>query len=162
MSQQSRILLILAVFALGGVSALALLANRYAKALEGHGGTQPRSAPAVSRSSGPAAPEPRWKRDARNRALVQVDSFIAVRERIRAEIDRRGGELSGAADFTSARTRALAEAGMDPAAYTKVRGMFQTWRTGSLDSGDVMATAFEERREQLERLDLGSYEALDS
>ena len=34
MSQHSRILLIVAVFAVGGVSALAFLADRYAKALE--------------------------------------------------------------------------------------------------------------------------------
>jgi len=161
MSQQSRILLILAVFALCGVSALAWLANRYTKAMEGNATPRAAAGQAVTPSSGPAT-EPRWKREARVRALAQIDRFIGVRKRIRAEIDRRGGELPGAAEFTSARTLALAESGMDPAVYTKVRGMFQAWRAGRLDAASVMAGAFEVRRAQLESLDLGSYEALDS
>jgi len=162
MSQQSRILLIVAVFAIAGVSALAFLADRYAKALGGRAGDA--QAPVAGSVSPDAndAPQPRWKREATARALVQVDGFIGVRKRIRAEIDRHGGQLGGRADFTTARTRALAESGMDPAVYTKVRGMFRTWRIGRLDGTSVMATAFEQRREQLAILDLGSYEELDS
>jgi hypothetical protein len=153
-------LLIIAVLAIGGVSALSYMANRYAQVLtqESAGGAPGSTA----RTTTAPVRQPMWQREATARALARVDRFIGVRSRIRAEIDRRGGRLPGAEIFDDLRESALNESGMDLVDYGSVREMFRSWRQGRIDQRNLMAVAFEQRKAELARLDLGEYESLDS
>lgn len=160
MTHQSRMLLIIAVLSIGGVSALMYMANRYVKVVEEQSGA------GSSRSSSGvvSAPvrQPMWKKEATARALARVDRFIGVRSRIRAEIDRRGGAIDGPGAFDDLRASALTESGMTLNDYGGVRETFRSWRDGQQLQSSSMAAAFEQRKAALERLDLGELEALDS
>lgn len=160
MTHQSRMLLIIGVLAIGGVSALSYMANRYAQVLQ----NRPASAATESANRTTPAPvrQPTWKREATARALARVDRFIDVRRRIRAEIDRRDGAVTGVEFFDDLRASALTESEMGLVDYSGVRDMFRAWRLGRLDQNNLMAVAFERRKTELERLDLGEYEDLDS
>ena len=160
MTHQSRMLLIIAVFSVGGVSGLMYTANRYARILEQQPGSGS-SGSAIRTVSAPAG-QFRWKTEATARALARVDRFIGVRSRIHAEIERRNGALPGPGEFDGLRASVLAESGMTLDDYGGVREMYRSWRDGRMTESDVMAAAFEQRRSALERLDLGRYEELDS
>ena len=88
MSRQTRTLLLMLVFALGGVSALAYMAHRYGQMLE-HAEDDPRAAT--------DAPE-----------SVDVENFVAVRRAIKESIDARRGGPVDAALIRVARGSALA------------------------------------------------------
>jgi len=153
-------LVIIAIFSIGGISALMYTANRYAKVLD------KRPATAVSGAlpgtgSAPAR-QPTWKRAATARALSRVDQFIGVRGRMLAEIDRRGGVVPEPQDFDRLRADALTESGMNLNDYGRVRELIRTWRDGQLNESNAMAAAFEQRKAALERLNLGEHEELDS
>jgi hypothetical protein len=160
MTHQSRMLVIIAVVSIGGISALMYTANRYAKVLENHPDSSVSGA-AAGTVSAPAR-QPTWKRAATARALARVDQFIGVRGRMLAEIDRRGGVVAEPGDFDRLRASALNESGMNLNDYGRVRELIRTWRDGQLDESNVMAAAFEQRKAALVRLDLGKHEELDS
>ena len=163
MTHQSRMLLIIALLSVGGVSALMYMAHRYASVLEQQAAAPQQAAPSDSgRQSSVPAREPAWKRAAAARALARVDEFIDVRSRIRAEIDRRGGAMPDQAEFLTVRSGALTATGMGLADYGDMRDLFRSWRRGRLDRSSLMSAAFEERRTELEPLDLGEHESLDS
>jgi hypothetical protein len=159
MTQQSRMLLIILLLSIGGVSALMFVAQRYARVLERQAPAA--AAPAADAAQSAAATESQWRREAIDRALEHVDGFIGVRRRLQAEIDRRGGRLTGPEAFSALRGEALTAAGIDVGVYRTVREQFRSWRSGRLDRHSLMAAAFERRRKILEQLDLGVHEVLD-
>ena len=144
MSRETRILLVMAVLAVGGVTSLALMARRYVKILD----VRPAAA---TRPVAPAAA-----------ALVEVDAFIEVRRTIRRAIDAQSGGGSPAAPLRSARDEGLRRSGMSSDRYARIRTLYREWREGRLAARHPLAYAFEQRRRELGELDLGDYEPLDS
>ena len=127
------------VIALGVVAVLGLgyIAQRYSTVLEG-----------------PRAPVLEARRE--------VDHFIKVRRGMRQQSDSwKSGRARNNA-LTATRDRALLLHGVDPESYAEVRRQYRAWRDGQLGAGTPMATALERRKDELDRLDLGAYESLDS
>jgi hypothetical protein len=137
MHNPTRTILILMVLAVGGLSALGLIAYRYTRLLEGT---------AVSSEE----------------AARRVDAFIRVRRGMRSEIDSWSDGDSHREALTVVRDRALALHDVDLETYAKIRRSYRAWRRGRLRAGTPMAAALEARREDLRKLDLGIYEPLDS
>jgi hypothetical protein len=137
MHSPARTLLILLFLAVGGVSALAFVAYRYAQVIE-------------TDSSVPAE------------AVRRVESFIRVRTAMRREIDSWGGSGPRQRELTLVRDRALALHRVDRESYVEIRGLYRNWLAGRLRAGSTMAAMFEGRRSALGRVDLGAYELLDS
>jgi len=155
-------MIVVLALAFVGVSGLALMANRYGKVLDQRARTG--SGTQSSRKSSPA----QWARGgpselpvSRVSADVLVEGFIVVRRSIRGAIDQVEGRAPRIQEVATARERALVATGMDAGTYVEVRRAYRAWRDGRERTGTPMAAAFEERREVLERLDLGEFEALD-
>jgi hypothetical protein len=154
-------MMILLALAFAGVSGLAFMAHRYGKILEQRAATSDRR---DSRTSSRV----KWTRSgqAGPRASVEsaaglVHGFIVVRRAVRERIDQLDGRLPRTQDVVAARDGALAESGMSAETYAEVRRVYRAWRDGRGRTGTPMADAFEARRNDLERLDLGDYELLD-
>jgi hypothetical protein len=137
MHHTTRTLLILIFVAVAGVGALGYGAYRYARILEGR---MP-STTSLER---------------------RVDAFIEVRRGMRSVIDGWGGGPAQADALMLARDRAILMNRVDPGEYAAVRRQYRAWRAGQLRAGTPMAAALERRRQELARVDLGSYESLDS
>ena len=135
MSRQSRTLLVLVGLGLIGLSLLAYMAHRYGKIAERRG-------PEIEQ------------------ALAQVERFIVVRRAMRLSLDT--GEIEDLGDtLRRSRDQALEPARLDPATYATLRSFYREWKRGKL-AGTSMAAAFEMRRAELKRLDLGEGELLDT
>jgi hypothetical protein len=133
----TRTLLILLVLAVGGVTSLAFLAYRYTRLVE-NGATF------------------------RGETARRVEAFIAVREAMCEEIDSWPGGSPRPAALILVRDRALLLHGLGTVAYAETRESYRSWLEGRLRAGTPMASALEGRRDDLGRVDLGSYERLDS
>ena len=136
MNRETRTLLVLSLLAILGVSSLGYLAQRYSKmALQ--------RAPAVSQ------------------ALVQVDAFIRVRRVLRLTIDTATPATLDES-LRTARDRAIADVGLEPARYEEIREAYRQWRRGRLGLATPIGAALQRRGEELMLLDLGDYEVFDS
>jgi hypothetical protein len=125
------------VLVVGGLSALGFIAYRYTRMLDGTG---------ISTED----------------AAQRVNAFIQVRHGMRNEIDSWHDGDPHRESLTVVRDRALALHGIDLETYAQVRELYRAWRRGRLRAGTPMAAALEKRREELQGLDLGVYEPLDS
>ena len=167
MSRESRLVVILAVMAVIGVSGLMVVANQYRKAL------------AVNTTPGSAAGE-----QASIRAIRLVDGFLAAREAAKAVIARypgkirqltavvtgdfsavQGQRMSANADASSSyrieRFNALSAHRMTYEDYASVRAAWRAWRAGQPVGDPALLAAFQARRTALEDAALGPVEALD-
>ena len=138
MGQPTRTLLILLALALGGISALAFMAQRYARVVDARGG------PSVERE------------------LARVDGFIAVRSAMQREVRSWGRGGPRAEALKLARDRGLLLHGVNREDYAEVREHYRAWREGRQQAGSALVAALERRRSQLRSVDLGPYESLDS
>ena len=137
MHHTTRTLSILGTIAIGGVVALGYGAHRYSRVLE-------RRLP----EDGPVR--------------AQVEAFIAVRRGMRAAIDAAGTGARPVEGLLAARERALAVGPLDTRAYDELRRAYRAWRAGRLRASAPLGAAFERQRRELDRVDLGVYESLDS
>lgn len=131
MSRESRTLAIVLGMALAALAALGYVADRYGRMIG-------------SRASGKPA---------------DVEAFIVVRKAMREAIPAGDGPPDAAA-LKVVRDRALERAGMPLERYVSIRAGYRSWRRGRLAAG-TLANAFDVRRSQLDRVDLGRYEPLD-
>jgi hypothetical protein len=96
-----------------------------------------------------------------------VEAFIRVRAELRRAIDPDGAGPPDQADDTvlaallELRAGALEAAGMDRDEYLRVRKVYHDWRQRALRAGEPLALPLERRRDSLNEVDLGPYEALD-
>jgi hypothetical protein len=137
MHSTPRTLLILGAIAVGGVSALGYGAYRYSRVLE---------------DRLPSAED----------ARARVEAFVEVRRGMRGVIDAGAVAASPAPALAAARDRAIAAGPLDAGAYDELRRAYRAWRAGELRAGSTLGSAFESRRRDLDRVDLGPYESLDS
>jgi hypothetical protein len=162
-----RALIVIAVMAIVGVSALAWMARRYASIVpqptgEGLGG--------AAAAAGPGA------------ALQEVDAFVAVRRPLKAMVseDPRGfRQLAGQAagnpsaggalnenfvlmtNFRMRRQAQLEATGLKLERYAALRAAYRDWKAGRALADAGLAAAFELRRSVLAEVELGDGEALD-
>jgi hypothetical protein len=173
MTRESRILLVIGLLAVLGVTSLLMIADRYRRLLA----AEPRPQRA---SQGEASPELRAAA-----AAEAVERFLVVREVVVRAIgsnreplatttDPRTGELRGdASDEVRAaygRTRAeihrlkaveLGRLGMTEHEYDRLRLAFLDWLDGTEGLDEALRGAFEPQRTRLEDLRLGALEILD-
>lgn len=152
MSPQSRTLLVTVLLGAGAVVALGWIAGRYSALIE----QRERQPPATTRAEA--------DRRASERA---VEAFIRVRAELRRAIDPDGEGPPDQIDDTALpellelRARALEAAGMEQVEYLRVRNVYHDWKRRKLRAGEPLALPLERRRDSLNEVDLGPYEALD-
>ena len=148
MSRQTRLIVILAGMALGGVIALSVVAERYSRGIK-------KSENGTGQTTQQAA----------RVAAAQVDAFVRVRLALRKTIDAgvfddvAPGPLALA--FGAERNRVLSAARFHDADYRELRGHFRKWTQDPASLTDVWRDAFESRREALAGCELGALESLD-
>jgi len=148
MSRQSRLIVILAVMALVAVVALMAVAGRYSRLIDKD---EPRPGQTSEEASGAAA--------------AQVDAFIRVRLKLRETIDTGiFDDIESNARvlaFSAARSRVLSLVRVHEADYRELRQHYRQWVRGPKLLRDVWREAFDHRRDELDRCDLGDLESLD-
>lgn len=140
MSREARTLLVLGLMSLVAVVVLGGMAHRYEKALERRDDTP---ATATHRG-GPWADE--------------LDAFLRVRRALRNAIDRGA---TGEAVLREIRAEALVQIGLSGDDYLRIRELYRRWKSGVAGPADAQLRGLEQRRAELEAVDLGRYEALD-
>lgn len=144
MSRQARLLVLLALFGLGAVLALGIVAQRYARlALDGDDGA------------------PGEENAAHGSGAAGVEAFVEVREAMHRVIAGSGAAGPDPLRLLRARDRALAASSLDELAYRAVRSRYRAWRAGRRELAEPLTSALDGRRARLERADLGVYEELD-
>jgi hypothetical protein len=153
MSREARTLLVLGLMSLVAVVVLGGMAHRYQKALERRDDT-----PAtVTHRGGPwAARSPQRVQDPR--AVDELDAFLRVRRALRNAIDRGA---TGEAVLREIRAEALVQIGLSGNDYLRVRELYRRWKSGGAGAANAQLRGLEQRRAELEAVDLGRYEALD-
>jgi hypothetical protein len=140
MTRESRLIVILLVMAVVGVSGLSVVGNQYRKALTGGAGAARASA----------------------RADELVDGFLAARAAAKAVLARYPGD---AADVSSSyrieREHALTERRMSATDYVTVRAAWRRQQAGQVVTDEALAGAFRSRQADLAAADLGAAELLD-
>ena len=174
MTRESRLLLVIGIMAVVGLTTLFLIANRYRRLVE--------EVPVVaSRDSSDAGGDEQLRRAA---AKELVDRFVAIRAAVAgiaiehrdvlvAAVDPRTGRLRTDATAELAerharavdavrgrRATALDRHGMAEADYDRLRRACLEWWSG-MPVDPLLTREFETRRAQLERLALGPLESLD-
>lgn len=150
MSREARTLLLLGLMSLVAVSVLGGMARHYQKALEGRDDTPATVADRV------AARDPQRVQD--HRAVNELDAFLRVRRALRNAIDRGA---TGEAVLREIRAEALLQIGLSGDDYLRTRELYRRWRSGGDGLADAQLRRLEQRRAELEAVDLGRYEALD-
>jgi hypothetical protein len=152
LSPQSRSLLVIVLLGAAAVVALGWIAGRYSALID------------EREERSPAATEAAADR---RTAEETVEAFIRVRAELRRAIDPDGAGPPDQADDTvlaallELRAGALEAAGMDRDEYLRVRKVYHDWRQRALRAGEPLALPLERRRDSLNEVDLGPYEALD-
>jgi hypothetical protein len=160
-TQQSRMLLLMVIVAIGSVVALMLLAQRYNSILEKRAVTE--------ESSVEGQPVPDIATDSFELGVTEIvrtiDDFIQVRQILGALIE---GEATGETqqENTDVKERleaslkaALGQQGMGEADYRQLSLFYRQWKAGSTALSPILLEAFERRREELAEIDLGEYES---
>ncbi len=137
MSTQARTLLFLAVFAVGGVTVLSMMAQRYGKILQ-----EDHSVDAAARDD--------------------VESFIEIRRSIHSVVTRSGDRPDLARQIRAARDRAVSFSKIDAGRYSRLRSEYRAWREGLSDDSSPYPRVFQEFVDRLREVDLGDHEPLDS
>ncbi len=137
MSTQTRTLLFLAVFAVGGVTVLSMMAQRYAKILQ-----EDHSVDSAVRDD--------------------VESFIEIRRSILTVASRSAGSPELGRQVRAARDRAVSFSKIDAGRYVRLRTEYRAWREGRSDEASPYPKVFQEFVDRLRDVDLGDYEPLDS
>ena len=138
MPNPTRVLVLLLLLALGGVSTLAFMAHRYARIVERRGGTE-----------------------AARQADRRVVAFIAVRQSMGQALRAATDAAAVPAELERARSRALAVWRLSFETYHSLRSDFRAWRAGTAVASSPTTRAFERRRAELLASDLGPYESLE-
>jgi len=166
MSREARLLLVLGVFGVIAVVALGSMARRYRGVLEKREERQTVQAARVDSSRSrmhdrSIAPQIEAARSAR----IEVDSFIRVRrilrESLQVEATTDQAPQASSERLSEAMTPALADAGLTPEAYQRVRGLYRSWKSGAGRVGEPFRSALNGRRADLDGVGLGPYESLD-
>ena len=143
MTRQTRLVAILLVIAVIGVSGLMVVANQYRKALGDHAG-----------------PKGSDSKDAEARAARWADGFLAARLAVRALI-ASSPERPPDDAYRTERMSALTAHGMSYEDYVAVRRAWRAWKASAPVNDPTLAAAFEARRGELEVASLGAAEVLD-
>jgi len=168
MTREARLLLVLGVLAILGVTSLALLADRYRRVLT--------EAPEASRADGsrhvdlPLPPLPPSSEDA-------VARFVAVRKEVVRAVGEHAPGIASAIDPATGRLRSelsevipriadrklsmLARVGLSGTEYDRIRWSYLVWLGGEGGGDETLRRSFESRRAMLEGLELGALEELD-
>lgn len=184
MSRPTRLIAILVVIGLAGISALLLLAHR----LESRT-TEKSVQDLPMKADGPAAPDAASaggaasEEEARTLAPNLVDAFIAVRKaeadvlakhpkktkRLEAALtgdydmvkgQRMSNEMDIVQNFKMARDLTLQKVGLTESDYERTRDAWRAWTKGGTVTPEL-AAALEARRADLEKAGLGGLEVLD-
>jgi hypothetical protein len=172
MTRESRLLLIVGLLAILGVTSLALIADRYRRLL-----TEP---PGASRSDEsrrvefPLPPVAPSSEDA-------VTRFAAVRKEVKRAIDDNSRAIESAVDPATGLLKAdareelnrvipriadrklsmLARVGLSGEEYDRIRRAYLAWLRGEGGLDEGLRRSFESRRSRLDELELGALEELD-
>jgi len=168
MTRESRLLLVIGVLAILGVTSLAVIADRYRRVL-----TEPPESPRVDdrrRGDLPLGSTAPSSEDA-------VARFVAVRKEVRRVVDENASGITSAVDPATGRLRPelsalvprvadrklsmLARVGLSGAEYDRIRRAYLAWLRGEGGADEALRLSFESRRGLLEGLDLGALEELD-
>jgi type II secretory pathway pseudopilin PulG len=145
MSRESRLVVVLAVISILGVTGLTVMASQYRKSL----------AKLDGRRGGTT--------DASARAVRLVDGYLAARRAAKGVVERY--PVSGNADTSGVyrleRSNAFAAHGMTYEDYASVREAWRTYRSGGLLNDPALVAVFRARRGELEAAGLGPVEPLD-
>ena len=168
MSRESRLLLIIGVVAVLGVTSLAVIADRYRRVLT-EAPEPPRAADSL-RGDQPLPPSPPSSEDA-------VARFAAVRKEVRRAVDENAQGITSVVDPATGRLRPelseiirriadrklsmLARVGLSGAEYDRIRRAYLAWLRGEGGGDETLRPSFESRRAMLEGLELGVLEDLD-
>jgi hypothetical protein len=146
-------LIVLGLFGVGAVIVLSMMAQRYGKLMQ-----QVEPAPASASSTAEPAGAGRAGSIA-VLALRHVDAFIEARRAIAdgpmAERLSAHPEPGFPLSEVEARRldRALSDAGLDRATYEGILESYRAWKAGREDLPGPLPAAFEQRREELQRLE---------
>lgn len=168
MTRESRLLLVIGVLAVVGVTSLALIADRYRRVL-----TAASESPRAdnSRRADLALPSsPPSSEDA-------VARFAAVRKEVLRSVEENAPGVVSAVDPATGRLRPelseivpriadrklgmLARVGLSGAEYDRIRRAYLTWLGGEGEVDETLRLSIESRRALLEGLELGTLEPLD-
>jgi hypothetical protein len=154
MTRESRLLLVVGLLAVLGVTSLALIADRYRRLL----------AETEETTAAPSAED-------------AVSRFAAVRREVRRAIDDNLPEVGSAVDPATGRLRSevsaavpvivdrkltmLSRVGMTGEEYDRIRRVYLAWLRGEGSVAEPLRRSFESRRAVLEELELGPLEDLD-
>ena len=168
MSRESRLLLVIAVLAVLGVTSLALIADRYRRVLT-EAPEPPRTGDS-RRGDQPLALSPPSSEDA-------VARFAAVRKEVRRAVDENAQGITSVVDPTTGQIRTelseiirriadrklsmLARVGLSGADYDRIRRAYLAWLRGERGVDETLNRSFESRRDLLEGLELDELEDLD-
>ena len=166
MSREARLLLMLGVFGVIAVIALGSMARRYQTVLEKRDDRETFQASRVDASRSRARDRSMASQIEQARsARLEVDSFIRVRRMLRENLSVEAPadqqpELS-VERLSEAMYAALADSGLERAAYQKVRQLYRSWKSGAGRVGEPFRSALDGRRADLEGVSLGRYERFD-
>ena len=168
MSRESRLLLIIAVLAVLGVTSLALIADRYRRVL-----TEAPEPPRTGDSRRGDRPVPLSAPSPED----AVTRFAAVRKEVRRAVDENAEGITSVVDPATGRLRPelseivrhiadrklgmLARVGLSGAEYDRIRRAYLAWLRGEREVDETLRPSFESRRGLLEGLELGELEDLD-
>ena len=156
MSREARTLLVLGLMSLVAVVVLGGMAHRYQNALERRDES---TATVANRVGSRSESAPRRLRSSTGVAEIdRLDAFLRVRSALRSAID--GGTTDEPA-LREVRARKLVETGLSGEEYLELRGSYRRWKSGGVGLAEAQARRLEERRAELEAVDLGRFEALD-
>lgn len=172
MTRETRILLVIGVLAVLGVTSLALIADRYRRLLT--------ESPRVSASDNrrrpglPLSPAAPSSEDAVTRfAAVRKEVVRAIRDKapaIETAVDPATGELAADAPeklgpvidhIVERKLTMLTRVGLSGGEYDRIRGAYLAWLGHEDGAEKTLNRSFEARRSLLEGLQLGPLEELD-
>ena len=138
MTRPTRTVLVMALFAIGGVAALAWMAERYSSALERR---------SAGRDVPPGAASGVLPHD-EAAAERLVEAYLAVQQALH---DSREGTTAGNPPRSTRETldAALAAERLTLEQYRELDRLVHAWRTGTADVPSVYRDAFHRRRERL-------------
>lgn len=160
MTSQTRMLIVLAFFGLGGAVVLMGMANRYSKMMERSART-----PRPATIAGQAPPGRALEAEVAD-ALRRVDLYVEVRRVLQDSIAKDMppapdvGEPQLAA-LRSLRERTTAGLGLADSDYADIRTRVRSLATRGAPPDDALSLALGQRSLQLSRVDLGPYERFD-
>lgn len=148
MTRPTRTLLILGVMAIGGLIALAMMAQRYGEALEGR---QHRAAPRRQGEGTHAA-------DAEHHVIALVSIRRALKTALDGQRDRTETEVRAA--LRSTLSDQLRAHDLDRDEYRRIESVFRAWRAGNEEVPAGYREALDRRTDELDDLGLGGYDPL--